>query len=145
MTTEVEARAGGSGVALGSRWAVLANRDFRLLWLFHVSNFLAISVEMLAGGWLVLELTNSPFWLRAAAGIFLVSPLALIFIRPRFQRAPIEEAPLRAIAGGLSYAFRDRPVATLLLVSAVGEFFGFSYNTLLPVLARDVLEVGATG
>lgn len=256
--------------ARASRWAVLANADFRLLWLFHVSNFLAIVVEMLSTGWLVLELTDSPFWLGAVAGIrgvsqiafgllsghladrydrrllvgvaqivrtvavgtvaglaisgnltlwqllagsfvqglvvatvspagealiydtvgpdrllsavalkmgaisvaripagiltgwaiaaigasltllaaaaiFFLSPLALILIRPRFQREPNEESALAAIRAGFAYALRTRPVATLLVISAIGEFFGFSYNTLLPVLARDVLQVGAAG
>src|SRR4051794_7136848 len=65
----VEARAAAPVSPAGSRWAVLANGDFRLLWLFHFLNFLSFSVEILAIGWLVLEMTDSAFWIGAVAGI----------------------------------------------------------------------------
>lgn len=268
MTVETGAVAGA--VPAESRWAVLANRDFRLLWLFHVSNFLATGVEMLTGGWLVLEVSDSAFWVGAVAGVrgvgqigfglvgghladrynrravaglaqlargvtvaviallaltgnialwhllaasfvqglamsmvhpagealiydtvgpgrllsavalkmgaisvgripsalitgtaitalgsgatlliaaalFLASPVFLIFVRPRFRQEIVEGAALRTIADGLVYIWRTRSLRSLLLFSVTMELFAFSYLIILPVLARDVLQVGANG
>ena len=47
----------------------LSVRDFRWLWANNVMISLGIGIEMLAQGWLVLELTNSAFWVGAVAGM----------------------------------------------------------------------------
>ncbi|MDP7619561.1 MAG: MFS transporter [Dehalococcoidia bacterium] len=47
----------------------LSVRDFRWLWANNVFFSLGIGIEMLAQGWLALELTNSAFWVGAVAGV----------------------------------------------------------------------------
>ncbi|MFP6734835.1 MAG: MFS transporter, partial [Rhodospirillales bacterium] len=47
----------------------LSVRDFRWLWTNNVFITFGIGIEMLAQGWLVLELTNSAFWVGAVAGM----------------------------------------------------------------------------
>lgn len=44
-------------------FASLAHRDFRYLWFGAVLSNIGTWIQMLAVGWLVLELTNSAFWL----------------------------------------------------------------------------------
>lgn len=45
----------------------------------------------------------------------------------------------------LQFIRGDRRVSTLVALTAVMSIFGFPYLILLPVFARDVLDVGATG
>jgi MFS family permease len=51
----------------------------------------------------------------------------------------------RMAAEGLRYGATNPPVRTLLTVSVGMEAFGFSYHTMVPVVAKEVLEVGAIG
>ncbi|MBI2855681.1 MAG: MFS transporter [Chloroflexi bacterium] len=46
---------------------------------------------------------------------------------------------------GLAVAMRPGLMRSLLLMSPVVEVFGFSYNVMLPVMAREVLDAGAAG
>lgn len=55
------------------------------------------------------------------------------------------ETPLASLIGGLRYAARTPLVRAVLSLSLVAELFGFSYQYMLPVVARDVLEVGTVG
>src|SRR5215212_10270212 len=41
----------------------LAVRDFRLLWSGSLVSNIGTWMQMIGQGWLVLQLTNSPFWL----------------------------------------------------------------------------------
>ncbi|MCA1552975.1 MAG: MFS transporter, partial [Chloroflexi bacterium] len=46
---------------------------------------------------------------------------------------------------GLTYVRANREARTLLSLMVVISIFGFAYSTLMPVFARDVLNVGAEG
>lgn len=63
---------------------------------------------------------------------------------PAVGRAPHEPFS-RALAEGFRYAFRTARLRRLLLLSLSIEGFGFSTNSMLPVMARNVLRVGGTG
>ena len=52
---------------------------------------------------------------------------------------------MQAIIGGLKYIWRVTNIRGLLLLSLFMEAFGFSHLVMMPVMARDVLDVGATG
>lgn len=53
---------------------------------------------------------------------------------------------LRAdISEGLSYARADSMVSSLMLTATVTSIFGMSYASMLPIFAKNVLKVGATG
>lgn len=45
------------------------SRDFRWLWTANTVNAMGISMDMITLGWLVLEMTDSPFWVGATAGV----------------------------------------------------------------------------
>ncbi len=47
-----------------------------------------------------------------------------------------------AMTTGLAYAWRDRLILALLLLSALAAFFGRSYQNLLPIFARDIWHGG---
>jgi len=81
----------------------------------------------------------------ANAASYLAVLIALAALR-------IEPVPLgssgsvrAALAEGLRYGWHEPRVRTVLFAVAVTSAFGLSYNTLLPVLAQDVLGAGARG
>ena len=44
-------------------------KDFRWYWVSVFFSSMSMGVRMLAQGWLILDLTDSPFWVGAAAGV----------------------------------------------------------------------------
>ncbi|GAB4403680.1 MAG: MFS transporter [Anaerolineales bacterium] len=50
-----------------------------------------------------------------------------------------------ALKQGLSYIYHDKTIFGLVTMIAAFSTFGFSYLTLLPVYARDILNIGADG
>jgi len=79
-----------------------------------------------------------------------VSYLAVIFALARMRIPPNQwgEAKMRMTASlfdGLSYIRQQPLIFTLLAGSSLFSIFGRSYITLLPVIAKDVLRVGASG
>jgi MFS family permease len=77
---------------------------------------------------------------------FLAVIAALLALRAEGQPHPASGRALRAeIAEGVRYALRTPRIALVLsLVMAVSAFF-FNYNTLVPLLARDILHQDAHG
>ena len=83
-------------------------------------------------------------YLVLAGGMF-TGALPLVRV-PRGQRAAPSQASLwRTLEEGVRYALGNRRVGSLLFLSLLMEAFGFSFHIMLPVMARDVLGVGATG
>lgn len=52
---------------------------------------------------------------------------------------------LATLKQGLSYIYHDKTIFSLVTMIATFSTFGFSYLTLLPVYARDILNIGADG
>ena len=57
------------------------------------------------------------------------------------QRATI----LQSLRDGFNYVRREKVITTFLLVSSIFNIFGRSFITLLPVFAKEVLRIGASG
>jgi MFS family permease len=51
-----------SGVALPATFAAFAHRNFRLYWFGNLTSLIGTWIQNIATGWLVLQLTNSPFF-----------------------------------------------------------------------------------
>ncbi|MGQ0602582.1 MAG: MFS transporter [Anaerolineales bacterium] len=78
-----------------------------------------------------------------AAGL---GALPLLMMRGVFRSAFETHEPFwRAMRDGLHFAWRDGTLRRLLGLSVIVELFGFAHYTMVPVIARDVLQVGATG
>ena len=54
-------------------------------------------------------------------------------------------SPLQDLSAGLRYVVTTPIVRSLIILGLIGEVFGWGHETMLPVMARDVLEVGPTG
>jgi MFS family permease len=87
------------------------------------------------------------------AGCFLlngVSFLAVIWSLfemdlPRRERRQFGAVMMRQVRLGLAYVWRHRPTLWLMVLVAINMGFGMQYSVLIPVFARDLLNVGAHG
>lgn len=71
--------------------------------------------------------------------------VSLLRIRLPATAAPPSLGPWRNLAEGLSYVAGERRVRVLVALTATYSIFGFPFLVLMPVVARDVLRVGAEG
>ena len=69
----------------------------------------------------------------------------LWFVKGNFQRSSQIEPFWQATSQGLKYIWRTPNIRRLLMLSLLMEAFGFSHLIMMPVMARDVLNVGAVG
>jgi MFS family permease len=93
-------------------------------------------IEMVNAGWCFL--------------INAVSYLGIIIALLRIPATPIQGSEDRLsmwseLKEGLIYVYRDGLLRTLVLLDCVLSIFAMSYSTLMPVFARDVLQVGKQG
>ena len=81
----------------------------------------------------------------ASAALFLISFIFLSMIGP-VQRSPIETGrhPLRQIADGLQYVWRNKLVLGAITLDLFAVLLAGA-TALLPIYARDILQVGTTG
>ncbi len=84
------------------------------------------------------------FFFNGLSFLAVIAGLALMRLPP-FTPRPGRLRPLADLKEGLGYITRHRSVLALVLVAAVPSLFGFPATTLLPVMARDVLGLGADG
>ena len=79
------------------------------------------------------------------AGCLSISPIPLLFVRAKASSTQVREPVWRNLMEGLRYVASTRHLRSLLLLSLLMEMYGFSYFVMLPVIAREVLQVGALG
>ena len=81
---------------------------------------------------------NSMSYLAVLAGLFMVRI-------PAWQRTDTGTSPIDGLLEGFRY-MRDTPLVNVLVrVVAVTAVFGISFLAMMPVVARNVLNSGATG
>ena len=85
-------------------------------------------------------------------GAFLLNALsytAVMFALRKIHVKPISFAkktnPILAIKEGISYSFTHPIIRTLFIIIAIISIFGWSYTTVLPVMAKRDFHVGAAG
>ncbi|MBI1930314.1 MFS transporter [Candidatus Poribacteria bacterium] len=77
---------------------------------------------------------------------FLAVIAGLLFMRfPKSRTVARQESVWANLAEGLKYIVRSPIVLTLESLVAVASLFGMPYARLMPVFAKDVLQVGAHG
>ena len=146
----------GVGFSLGmpARAASVGNLVERQDLASGVALFTTIfSSAMLVGpalaGYLLAEFgMGFPF---AVACVVLAPALVLLFMLrlpglPRAEGAPQQRATvLGSIGQGLGYVRNSNVLIGLMLMGTVTTVFAMPYQTLLPVFARDILDVGESG
>jgi MFS family permease len=77
---------------------------------------------------------------------FLAVIVGLVMMRLRpFTPRTGRLTPFADLREGLNYIFKNRTVRSLALAVIIPSIFGFPYNTLIPVMAGDVLGLRADG
>ena len=101
-------------------------------------------IGSLIAGALITKYGVGSSYLFAASGS-LVGLGLLWLVKGNFQASSQQEPFLQATSQGLKYIWGAINIRGLLLLSLFMEAFGFSHLVMMPVMARDVLNVGATG
>lgn len=71
--------------------------------------------------------------------------IALLYIHVK-EIIPTEHPhPIEAIKLGVSYSWKHPIIRTLLVFTAIVSIFGWSYMTIMPVVAQEVFHTGASG
>lgn len=76
---------------------------------------------------------------------FIAVIVALLMMRVNEEITHDHLHPIKAIKEGLEYAFSHDVIRPLLLLATVNSVFGWSYITVMPVIASDVFHQGAEG
>jgi MFS family permease len=84
------------------------------------------------------------FYLNAVSYLAVIAGLMLIRL-PKFRRPERSRSVLQNIAEGFAWIRGNRLPRTLVWLVAASSVLAFPYVMLLPVFARDILEVGAPG
>lgn len=87
--------------------------------------------------------TGGAFILNGITYLWIIAVLR--FINVKFIASKIKEKPLDAIKAGLKYANEHPVIKTLLIYCAVISIFGWSYTTIMPLIAREVFHFDAKG
>ncbi|HEU4557868.1 MAG TPA: MFS transporter [Longimicrobium sp.] len=96
-------------------------------------------------GWLIGTVgTAACFFANSASYLFVLAGLRAMRL-PAFRPPERHEGTLETIREGLAYIRGDRLVRTLVCLISAFSILGFPYVMLMPVFARDILQVGATG
>jgi MFS family permease len=95
------------------------------------------------GGLLYESDPAMPYW--AAAAMMLLATIAVSFIRPVYP-PPMEgkRHPIKQMAEGLSYTWRERFLLGAITLDLFAVLLAGA-TALMPVYARDILQVGADG
>ena len=115
---------------------------------------LALLGLAMRGGWLVGSLgtgaliatfgSSAAYFAVAAAYLASSVVLAPVTAPPHAAR-PEPESVWHNVVGFFTLVRRDPMLLTLMFLTAAAEVLGFSHQTLLPSLARDVLHTGPEG
>ncbi len=85
-------------------------------------------------------------------GAFILNALSYVAVILALRKITIDEVfskntskPLDAIKEGITYSFTHPIIRTLFIIIAIVSIFGWSYTTVLPVIAKKDFHVGAAG
>ena len=108
---------------------------------FNVGNVVASAVA----GWIVVTFGMAQGYFFAA-GTGLLASLCVFFISGDFTPKPVEgESVMQAVREGLTYIRSMPSLMWLIILGFLMSLLGWSNLTMMPVMARDFLGVGADG
>ena len=97
-----------------------------------------------AGGFIIDRLGVGKNYILVS-GAYCGGAAALLLLRSPASAARATEPFVQAVTAGVGYVLRAPRIRTLLLLCLLVEAFGFVYQAMMPVMARDVLRVGGIG
>jgi MFS family permease len=107
------------------------------------------TVGGLAGGYALERFGGAATFGLVALALLVASLSPLIGARPAATTESARSAPVREAWPDFGHAAtlltRNRLLAVLAVCIILAEIFGFAGQTLLPIFARDVFDVGASG
>ena len=120
----------------------------------NAANFGGIAVAgvtaPLMAGWMINAWgIGWVYVLIAATGLIGVGFMARLAVAPVPERPeealPKKDSPWRSIKQGTRYVLTEPRVRALISIGLVAEAFAWAHNSMLPVVADDVLNAGAIG
>lgn len=79
-------------------------------------------------------------------GLSFIGPIiALYFMNLKIEIPKTTQHPLKSIEEGMKYTFSHGYIRNLLFLIAITSIFGFSYTTIMPVIAQNVFHTDASG
>ncbi len=96
-------------------------------------------------GILVARFGEGPAIALNALSFLAVIVALLAMTLPARPPRPAPKHPLTEMREGLAYIRRDRDVLRLGVMATIASIFGFSFTTLIPVIARERLGLAADG
>ena len=113
------------------------------------ANFMAMTLFGMAApliGGIVVTAFDIAWAYVIWAGVSMASMVVLLGLTGvSTRRSETRPSPLQDLKIGLRYAFSAPALRALLLIILVTEIFGWAHESMLPVMARDELEVDAAG
>ena len=98
----------------------------------------------LAGAIIAAASTGGAFAVQAACMTF--ATVWALMLRPVASKLKVQREPfMRSIVMGWKYAWHNEPVRAGILCTTAVSLLIFPFAALLPVFARDILAVGASG
>ncbi len=97
----------------------------------------------IAGILIAITGTGMAFILNGISYIAVI--IALVFINTAETIMQHDLNPLQAIKEGVVYTLNHPTIRLLLILSGIVSIFGWSYSTLMPVIATQIFHFGATG
>ncbi len=71
--------------------------------------------------------------------------MALLWMKVQFPTERRKLHAINAIEEGLTYSFTHPIIRTLIIFTGVSSVFGWSYTTLMPLIAQNTFHLGAAG
>jgi MFS family permease len=96
-------------------------------------------------GWLIAQLGEAPAFLVNGISYLAVITALIMMRMPPFQGSDLGSKSWQSLKNGLRYLVGERRIFGLVSLLAAFSMFGFAYLVLLPVFARDVLQIGVEG
>ena len=97
----------------------------------------------IAGFLIVLVGTGGAFILNGISYIAVIIALFAIKVPNFVQRHQLN--PVAAIKEGLNFSFGHPVIKNLLILIGIVSVFGWSFTTVLPIIARNIFHLGAAG
>ena len=95
-----------------------------------------------AGGLIFAKDPAAPFWV--SAGLLLLASISISRVRPVFPPAMVNTHPVRQMIDGVRYTWSERFLLGAITLDLFAVILAGA-TALLPVYARDILNVGADG